>query len=363
MKSSVERFSRLFAYIMSLRPYLFIFLISFCGCKKFEQVNPQLHPEWLAPIAKTSVTLETLSLLDSTQFIRKIPSLDLGFPTGVTLDVPALHFSHLGPYPLAVSDWIKEIKVHTLDLTISLTNSFPITIGAGTIISIRNDANTLNNQNIISQHALPNDVLPGETFTFNVQLNDKTINDTVFFYLDNFNSPAQSNITFTNRPTFITVRLNILAVDLVKFYSGKSKSIRDTSDFTISSNTNTQQVEDSTVAGKIVVYLDNAFPLNVVFQIYFLDATRRNVIDSLFVNGIRLNAATTDVSGSPLDVQHGVDSVLISAKHFQNIKLAKFAVTSLDLNTLNNQSQEINANNETYLNIQILGDLKLNLHL
>jgi len=150
---------------------------------------------------------------------------------------------------------------------------------------------------------------------------------------------------------------------LVKFYSGKSKSIRDTSDFTISSNTNTQQVEDSTVAGKIVVYLDNAFPLNVVFQIYFLDATRRNVIDSLFVNGIRLNAATTDVSGSPLDVQHGVDSVLISVKHFQNIKLAKFAVTSLDLNTLNNQSQEINANNETYLNIQILGDLKLNLHL
>ncbi|GDX52402.1 hypothetical protein LBMAG27_14490 [Bacteroidota bacterium] len=349
--------------MLSLRPYLFILLISFCGCKKIQQLNPQLHPEWLAPIAKTSVTLETLSLLDSSQFTRKIPSLDLGFPTGITLNVPALYFSHFGPYPLPVSDWIKEIKVHTLDLTISLTNSFPITIGAGTIITIRNDADTLKNQNIISQHALPNDVLPGETFTFNVQLNDKSINDTVFFYLDNFNSPAQNNVTFTNSPSFITVGLNIIAVDLIKFYPDKTKSIHDTSDFSIDNKTNTQAVDDSTVEGKLVVYIDNAFPLNSVFQIYFLDDSKRNVIDSLFENGINLSAASTDINGSPLSAQHTVDSVLISVAHLQKIKLAKFAVTSLDLNTLNNQSQEVNANNETYLNIQVVGDLKMNFHL
>ncbi len=348
---------------MSLRPFLFILLISIFGCKKFQQPNPQLHPEWLAPIAKTSVTLETLSLLDSTKFTRKIPSLDLGFPTGITLNVPALYFSHLGPYPLAVSDWIKEIQVHTLDLTISLSNSFPIKIGAGTIITIRNAADTLNNQNIISQHALPNDVLPGETFIFNVQLNDKSIDDTVFFYLDNFNSPAKNNVTFSNSPTFITVGLNIIAVDRIKFSPDKTKSIHDTSAFSIDSKTNTQAVDDSTLEGKLVVYIDNAFPLNAVFQIYFLDASRRNVIDSLFENGIRLNAATTDASGSPLNVQHGVDSVLISSSHLQKIKLAKYAVTSLDLNTVNNQSQDVNANNETYLNIQIVGDLKMNFHL
>ncbi len=349
--------------MLSLRPYLFIFFISFCGCKKLQQLNPQFHPEWLAPIANTSVTLETLSLLDSTQFTRKIPSLDLGFPTGITFNVPALYFSHLGPYPLVISDWIKEIQVHSLDLTIALTNSFPIKIGAGTLIVIRNTADTLNNQNIISQHVMANDILPGETFTFNVILNDQVINDSVFFYLDKFNSPAKNNVTFTNSPTFIKVSLNILSVDQIEFYHDKTKSIHDTSAFSFNSKTTTQAVDDSTIEGKLMVYLDNAFPVNSVFQVYFLDDTRRIVIDSLFENAINLSAATTDLKGSPISIQHSAESVVISTLHSQKIKLAKYAVASLELDTYNLSSSVIKANQNTYLAIQIVGDLKMNFHL
>lgn len=348
---------------MSLRPLAFIVLISICGCKKFDSISSQVHPEWLAPVAKTSVSLETLSLLDSSQFTRNIPSLDLGFPTGITFNAPATHIAHLGPYPMMVSDWVKEIHVHSLDLTLSLTNSFPITINAGTIITIRNDADTLNAQNIISQHSLPNDVLPGETFTFQVQLNDRVIDDTVFFYLDNFNSPAQSNVTFTNAPTIITVSLNILSVDLVNFYPDKSKSIRDTSAFSLDETMNTQAVDDTSVEGKLVAYLDNALPLHSVFQIYFLDDTRQTIIDSLFDRAIILQSVATNSMGSPMEVTHAVDSVLISAAHLQNIKRAKFAVTSIDINTGNNGSLDVLANNETYLNIQLVGDLKMHFQL
>lgn len=349
--------------MFSFRPLLFIILIFFCGCKKFQQLDSQIHPEWLAPIAKTTVSLETLSLLDSTQFTRKIPSLDLGFPSGITLDLPALYFSHLGPYPLAVSDWIKEVHVQTFDLTISITNSFPITIGAGTVITIRNDNDTINNQNIVSQTPLLNDILPGRTFTFNIKLNDRIIDDTVFFYLDQFNSPAKNNVTFTNSPATITVGLNILSVELIKFYADRSKSIRDTSEFSIKKNTNTHPIDDSTIEGKLIVYIDNAFPLNSNFQVYFLDGSKRNVIDSLFDQGIYLQAATTDDNGSPTSITHSIDSVIISSGHLQKIKQAKFAVSSLEMNTINNKSIEISANKQTYLDIQIVGDLKMNFHL
>ncbi len=351
--------------MISSRPLLFILLVSIFGCKKLDHLNPLLptNSEWLVPIANGTASLGTLSLLDSTNFKRNIPAPDLGFPIGVNINVPAFTYNHLGPYPIVVSDWVKEIHVHTLAVSLSLTNSFPIIIGAGTTITIRNGADTLNTQNIITQQPISNDVLPGETFSINFQLSDKVIEDTVFLYLDNFNSSAQNNVTFTNNSSQIVIGLNVIAVDEVKFYTDRTKSIRDTSDFEITNQSSTSTIEDSTIAGHLKIFMDNALPLNAGFQIYFLDASKRNVIDSLFDTQIILQGAQTNSAGSPLEVTHSIDSIKISAAHLSKIKQSKYAVTVLDMNTFNSALPFVTANNETYLNIQITGDLKMNFKL
>ena len=185
------------------------------------------------------------------------------------------------------------------------------------------------------------------------------IEDTVFIYLEQFTSPGGNNITFSTTPSKLSISLKVLEIENVELYTNKQASFNDTVQANFSQDTNGF---DTTVSGKINVFVDNAMPLNTNFQLYFIDSLTNNIIDSLFntrliVQGINTNSIT----GAPISINSSKNEILVNAAKVQRIKSSNKAIIDFDLNTNGYSTPTVLANDETYLGIQFTGDLKLKL--
>ena len=54
-------------------------------------------PDILAPIFHSSANVKDLSDLENKQMVFSLPALDIGFPTGINVNVPPLGINRLGP--------------------------------------------------------------------------------------------------------------------------------------------------------------------------------------------------------------------------------------------------------------------------
>ncbi|MBP6455914.1 MAG: hypothetical protein KA275_04210 [Chitinophagaceae bacterium] len=335
-------------------------LLNIYSCNKFKIADQiGLESDWLLPLAKGKIGFKNLKELENNSLSHDIPSFDIGYNPGVPINVPALNIPEVGPYAQPIMGWIKSLKVKNLKIELSFTNAFPITIGTGTKISFRRDANTSDATNLIYSHTVLNDILPNQQYDFSIDILNSVIEDTVFIYLEQFSSPGGNNITFSTTPSILSISLKVLEIENVELYTNKQASFNDTVQANFSQDTNGF---DTTVSGKINVFVDNAMPLNTNFQLYFIDSLTNNIIDSLFntrliVQGINTNSLT----GTPLSINSSKNEILVNAAKVQRIKSANKAIIDFDLNTNGYSTPTVLANDETYLGIQFTGDLKLKL--
>ncbi len=360
--------------ILMKRPSLLIVLLVLCStywmsCQKTPLGTGGSTPwksSWLFPAVKGDVSLANLKELRNNKFTHLIPALSLGMPTGVPLNLPGVTINHVGPFPQRISSWLYRANIDSFDLDISLQNLFPIPIGAGTKIVFRNDADTLNPANIIYSYSIPNDVAPHETFTINLKVINKTIEDTVFIYLDQFTSPGGNNVVFDPQPSLLTVTLKVLIMKSIEIYSNKQFVSTDTLGVSFGSSLNNQQqnngLTDTTATGQVHVYLENYMPVNTGIQVYFLNADKTAVIDSLFTNRLSIAGATTDGTGEPLNQTNSETGIEITADRIRNIKSSTYCIFNFKFDTNGYPPPKVVANTHARLKIQITGDLNININ-
>ena len=344
----------------------FFSILGGSSCKKAPTGNSSGIPwksSWLIPAIKGSLSLANLKELRDNEFTHEIPALSLGFPTGVPIPIiPGISINHIGPFAQQISPWLHKANVDSFDLDISLQNLFPIPIGSGTQVVLRNDRDSLNPANIIYTYTIPKDVAPNETFTINLKVINKSFEDTIFLYLDHFTSIGGTNVTFTPTPTLLTLKLKVLIMKSIEIYTNKSFESSQIMAVDLkpdSSDMNNPNFTDTSATGKIGLFLDNAMPVNLGMQVYFLASDTITVVDSLFSTPLTIKGATTDAVGEPLNSTKSNSYIQVSVKRLQNMKGCKNIKFKFLFNTLGYPSTYVVANQNAKLSIQIVGDLKL----
>lgn len=317
---------------------------------------PSWNSDWLLPLVKGKVSFETIKELNDSKISFDVPSLDIGYTSGVSLNVPPLSISNVGPYKQPLSEWIHLVNFDSLQIRLTFTNSFPVAISAGTKFSFRRTADPNDPANLIYQHTLPNDIAPNQVYSFDVKVVNNFLTDTIFQFLEQFASPGGNNVTFSTTPSKIGVEVKIIDIKRVELFANKSLVEKDTVDIDFE---NEDTGTDTASYGKVNFFVDNAIPINFSIQIYFLDPVTSQIKDSLLDNPFNAAGCNTNAIGDPVNVNAGKTTISISTNRINEIKKSKRAILSYKINTLGYPPPYVIMSENTYLKLQVTGDLHL----
>jgi hypothetical protein len=328
------------------------------GCSKDRKT--ELQGNWLFPLAKGELSINSISSLENLEYNVDIPAFSLGVPENVSVSSPGLQISHVGPFALQIADWLRRVDIDTLEFNGSLRNFFPVPIGAGTKITMRNRRDTTA-ASIVGAMTIASDVAPGATFSFGINVYQKSLIDSVYFYLDEFRSPAYSNVVFSATPSHLNIRLGVVSASYVEIYSNKRFSSTDTLEFSAGSDESVSQtpLNDTATRGELKVFADNGMPTAISGQIYFLDNTRTRVLDSLLNGDLVIGAGQTNAAGTTTFTNSTRRSVAVSNKKLETIKAASFIVTRFIVSSEGLVQPYAGANRSATMRLQFTGDLNI----
>ncbi len=341
-------------------------VVAVSSCKK--DATGSLEGSWLFPIAKGSMSLNSMKELKNLGYHVQVPAFSIGQPVGVPVSSPGLSQRHVGPFAVQITPWLHRIDIDSLEFSGTLTNFFPVPIGAGTKLAMRTSRDTSSNANIAGAALIATNVAPGAKFTFDISITDKSLGDSVYFFLEDFTSPAYNNVVFTNNATTMDITLKVITSYYVEAYTNKTFSCIDTSDFDPggidqASEATGGVTSDTAIKGYINVFLDNSMPANATFQLYFLDKSKTYITDSLFSKPIAIAGAITNAAGDPLNTISLQDKIPVTRRKIDLIKQSSFVVSSFHYNTNGYIGTYVSANKKPKLNIQFTGDINLRIKL
>jgi hypothetical protein len=339
---------------------LFLLVAATSSCSK-DKAN-ELEGDWLFPIAKGNLSINSLDQLKNLKYEIAVPPFSIGQPINIPVNSPALHIAHVGPFPVQITDWLHRVDIDTLEFTGSLNNFFPIPIGAGTTVTLRNSRDT-SAASIVGSAIIDHNVAPGDAFSFDILVYNKTLGDSAFFYLDQFNSPAFNNVTFTNNPARLVINLDVITASFVQIYTNKAFTSIDTSEFSAGSDDNSiNNISDTSAQGFINVFTENGLPANIRSQLYFLNEAKTHVLDSMFASDLVINGGQTDGAGNTTFTNKTTTRVAVNQKKLNNLKQAKYVVSRFDFNTTGYSGPYVSANKGPSLAIQFTGDLNIRIN-
>lgn len=334
------------------------------ACSKYKLGDkqwPAWEGEWLLPLLKGTFNFEDIRTLSQTKTTYNVPAMDIGFTEGITVDVPVLDIPEVGPYKQPLSPWIESVNFDSLRITLSFDNLFPIAIDAGTHFSFRKSEGTGSGANLIYEHIVDTRIEPGARYTFDVVVQQNTVEDTLYIYLEQFKSPGGDDVVFATTPCVLQVETKVIDLKQVGIYSGKSLVETDT--LGIEWGADDLEFEDTVSTARIHCYFENALPVNQYLQIYFLDPLTAQPVDSLLNQSLNIQGCQTDALGVPVNTTQATTSVDLSVNRVRKIRKTQRAVFYYQLNTLGYSQPVIRAGEQTYFNIQLTGDLKLHFKL
>lgn len=265
--------TKLFASVL-----LALVLLASCDLNQFEEYG--WKPTLLGPLLKTRIDYYDLEDLVDIRTEYDINAGDLEdddgnkYPENQEIDVPPF-----GPLPKFPSQYrkmfttddgetfVQSAIIERFKAQASFNNVFPIPIGEGTRLVIRDSANT---DNIILDHPIERDVAPGETYSIDINIEEVTeITGTLEFYIEDFQSPGKDNITFTGEDFIVNFEVELLDIKELNLVPDLSYSIERSNPFEL----NIEEGEVDAYDGSIYLWVTNAFPTQFDLSIALIDST------------------------------------------------------------------------------------------
>lgn len=334
-------------------------LLALVSCEKDMSLD-KWKPDILAPLAKGTIKVEDVAQIRNKKWTQTVPPADIGYVSGLPVDVPALDIDYVGPYQYTISDIIDFIQVDTMDFRITFTNNYPIIIQAGTQIVFRNSASTSSEANVLFRHFVSHDVLPTQTYSVDTLLTNKLLNADLYLYIEHFKSNGGNGVTFSSQPMEITYEIRLLNTYTVGVKTNKELSVIDTAD--IEPWDDQETYNDSTATGKLSIYLSNSLPINLHYKMYFYDDNFGQPLDSIYTGDMYAAGGQTDANGEQVGtvVENRFDDTL-TIDRIRRIRTASHIVYSLVGDTYGYSGSTVVAGRNCKLSLQVVGDLKINI--
>ncbi len=341
---------------------IFILLLFYsCKLNTKQEITPNWNTYILGPLVKASLTLENFSNLENIHATQTIRLSDIesakpgdGFPgnlSGTTV-IPAVSDIPLGPYSLDLTSAFTQAIFDSGQFYFVITNGFPVDVKEGTIIKFSQNgvlftADTLKS-NIAANggvYQLPPISLIGKTMYPQMSLN-------VSFSSDGSNNKP---VTF-NSNDYITIEvfLSDVKAKSISVKPGNSFQISDTTNFQLSGDV----IKANTVSGNFITHFGNGLPLEFDAQAYFLDENK-NLIDSLFTSPTLIGPANI-ANCQTSSVHQTLDTVPYNTKKQTTLNNTRYTWLNFTIKSLGNCAELTITDTDT-LEVQIVGDLKLNI--
>ena len=344
------------------------------SCQKFS-LDPKKQPwssEWLVPVLKTSFSLENLKSLQNSTVSFPLAPIDIGVPNiGFPINLPPIYVRHIGPFAQPVADWLYKANLDSLRLSVTMQNIFPVIIDSSTKVVFRNDPDTNNLGNILYSTVIGHDIMPNETFTVDLNVYKKSIEDTLYLYLDDFNSPGGNNITFNPQPSIITSTINVIDVASMEIKTNHGFRFTDTlpTSFLLGQGVNTgsgQSVDlkglDSIATGLVHAYVDNGMSLNLDMQVYILDANYIK-IDSFFNKRANIVGGSNNInSGDPVHISTTDNPINLDKTKLGHLSQGSYYLFDFGMNTNSYPGSHIKLSRNAKMELQLVGDVKIQKH-
>lgn len=318
---------------------------------------PPYRGSWLLPLVKGDVNMQQIADVQHVELAADLAPDTIGYPAATYPVVPPIALPPLGPFPVEVADFLYDIQADVTDLAVTVTNHFPVPMGAGTSIELRNAPDRSDPATLLFAATFAQQLDPGETFTATLSNEHVLVRDRLYIYVVNFNSPGGTNVTFSNASVPITLTMDIRSIDLVRIRTNEEFVTSDTFDIRIGDDLDGHT---DAAAGHVTVYADNGLPVNSSVQLYFYDGAGV-LLDSLFHDTFLVPGGQTDVNGHTAQISSVNDTVPVDQDRLERLLDCRTGVLKFNVNTNGYQGPFVAADAAANLHLQLVGDLKLNI--
>lgn len=318
---------------------------------------PNYSGEWLLPLVQGDASLLQLSQLQSIPLSTTISSTEIGFEAGPYDQIPAFSLPSVGPFPIAVWEYLDVMEIGISEVTVRLTNPFPITLNSGTRLILRNEANTTDPNNVVLDVAMEPDLAPGGVYESTTEVQNVEVTDTLYAYLVQISSPGGTNVLFDGSDAELDLTLSQVLVNRLSVDAGIAYERRDSLFLEIDASA---QNDTDAATGYIMVYADNGLPVNTSFQGYLYDQSNV-LVDSLFDTPFIIQGGQTDATGATTSMITSSDTIPIDAPTLAGFLRSNKIELVYGVNTLGYPGPTVSANSQASLRLQLVGDLRLNI--
>ncbi|MFT7587821.1 MAG: hypothetical protein ACI959_000025 [Limisphaerales bacterium] len=325
--------------------WLFLLLIA-TGCSISPDTieAPDWTPALFGPVAQATVEMEDIEEISKLTYKESISVMDLGFqPFGRLTPVS------LGPFDVTMYDGLIDMKVGLFKIEYELVSDMPIDIEPGAIIRIatRNEDRTV--MEVVLESGLP----AFTAFSESTEFTDLFIEQDLVMWLDNIELALDGTIPLDDSQGFEAIgTIALRNIGETHLEGDHTISISDTTEFSLE----TDGIDDLDLTGKLILQLENEFPIGGVMDITFLSANG-TVLERLTDNPI--NMEVPNLSNEGLITSPSIQNIeiLIDPSRSENLGNAEWLAFTIDLFTPSVPSVE--SNQSSHLDLKVIADIQL----
>ncbi|MCS6820803.1 MAG: hypothetical protein NZ551_02940 [Microscillaceae bacterium] len=332
--------------VASLSVGLF-FLLS-CNLDRFtsDKVDVKIEPQMVVPLAKGELSIDDQPDLSSIDYDLSF-TLDIGVSGPVPLPVPPFSNKSSAPANFTIDEPIfSEMRVANFTFRGVLNSPFNITINKGAIIRLRNK----NESTPFVTHVTTQDIPPRGQYNFRVEASNFVVKPNLVLDVVNVSSPGSfTPVDVSNNQVNVRITLEFLKLDYIDFPSGSVNEIEYTGEFELGLS------NDDRFSGNIRIKFENRLPLNILFDVVFLESNQQTIAGQLTNPPIVLLQGTVDTPYRT-SAMINATNILRDANKIKFIRAkAQFSVPS--------NSPTVRVDKTRTLRFQMIGDLKAQLNL
>lgn len=352
-------------------PLLMGMIFSSCDLNQFEEYG--WKPKLLGPILKTQIDYYDLEELIDIRTDYTINAGTLGdadasndYPENEEIDVDP--FGPLGDFPpqyrrLFTTDdgrsFVISAIIEEFRATVTFNNVFPIPIGEGTKLVIRDSTDQ---SVVLLDHPIEREIAPGEDYQLDLTiLEEKEISGTLEFFITDFNSPGGEGVTFTGEDFIVNFAVDLIDIKLVNLVPDLSYAIESNNPFQL----DIEEGEVDAYDGSIYLWVTNAFPTQFDLRMVLLDSTASGndaIIHEFFIdeddlenwNGYySIESAELDMDGNVISPREAERVTLAHIKDIPGVSRANQLRVTGTFSTSGAPPTQYVLTDETYIDILI----------
>ena len=325
------------------KQFLLVLTLMVCGClvSCSDLPNVTWQPDLFSPIGKGRITLENVISANKLSFDF---TANLPVPVSpVAAPVPAFGPVNTSAKTLDFNTPIVSVLIDSLKVTGTLTNPMPVAISAGAELVFRQPGNATP----VFKFTLTQAVPANGKVDFSFLTTQVSLTPQFTCTIENISSPGSSApVSFGGQPARLQLSFTLALIKVASLTI--QNNISDYYETTNNFNAGIESKDE--VTGKLILNLENSFPITLGVQAYLLDANKK-VLDSLFTTPLVI------LPGTPQSPKAGsatvtADNIVKDLKTAAYLKVRSYYSTK-------GSAAPVTVTKDSKLDYQLTGDLKL----